>query len=296
MRAHAAVASPLLALLALLVALAPTAAAHAPAFEGTESVGELEVHARLDGPPLPAAQSPLVLRVALSGAPADSITDVGAILAPTGTDTSAAQPFALEPQKDGANASTARWFFASTLAPTSGPWTMHILTDGREVAAFEFDVLPAGNAFLDWATADDAIVHEGESARPLVQLVDAERRPLAMPADATARVVADDGSGAGADAEAQPIRQVRLDEGRLAVEGLPPGPYFVHVSAPSLGLDPGERPALRLLVVPPEDAAVYEAPQANDTPGPATAWTLGAMLAAAGAVALLRGRRAQRNR
>lgn len=278
---------PLLILLVLV--LCPAALAGTATLEEGVHLDGLHVLVRVEGAPAPVAETPLLLSVELSGPRSATVREVRAVLDDERREGGA---FLVPPSTalPVTSAPDLRLHQTRLLLPEPGPVRLRVLVDGVEAAAFDLQVLPAGPAWPDWATPEDALAFEGEEATPQVRLLDAGGRRLPMPEDA--RVVVRD---AAAPAGAPPALDVALSaEGRFDASGLPGGEYTVETLAPTVGLVPGAREPLRLLVAPSDEADVYEQPPTQgeraQTPGAGFSGLAAAALVAACLLALRRPR------
>jgi len=248
--------------LPLLLLLAPHALAH-DGFDAGAPLGEGSVHVRILGAPLVVANAPLRLEV-VSDAP---LPFEARLVEPDG------RAGAWFPLRDEGARAVADVTFAR-----AGEWRLELRAPVGAVA-MDVPVWPAGRAFVEPGpgAATRGVVLVGSAEPLLLDLLDAQHRPLPLPEDAVALVRGPEGE------ERVPLaaRGERLALERAWTE---PGVHVVEVVAPSLGLERGERPAMSVLVVPEEDAEVYGLAQ-NETPlGPLA---LAALALAAVAASLL---------
>lgn len=274
---------PLAILLLSTLLLAPTALASEPAVEEGVYLDDIHMLVRVEGAPAMVADTPLLLSIELSGPRSDTVREVraavddahregGEFLVPPST----ALPVTA--------AADLRLHQTGLILPDEGPVRLRVILDGVEAAAFDLDVLPSTVAWPDWASPEDALTFEGTDAQPQVRLRDAEGRHLPLPEDA--RVVVRPAAPGATAPDVMPVLDVGLSaEGRFETRTLPTGEYVVEVLAPSIGLVPGARESLRLLVAPQEDADVYQrSAEPEDparTPGAGVAVVAAAALAAA---------------
>ncbi|HWH08945.1 MAG TPA: hypothetical protein VNX21_07075 [Candidatus Thermoplasmatota archaeon] len=212
-------------LLVALLLLARPALAHAAFDQGAPLPGGASVQVEVTGAPLVAAGVPLEARVATDAAGPVRLRLHPPMAAPRAwVDASAPVGFVL----DG-----------------GGAWRLEVEAGGGS-AAFDLDAWPAAGAFVEPASeaARRGVVVQGRPETVATRLVDAAGRPLDAPPDAVARV-----RGPAGEAFDAPLAMEASAWGA--------GAWSVEVLAPSLGLAPGARPPLGILVVPPEEAGVY---------------------------------------
>lgn len=261
----------------------PLAAAHGTAYDRQLWLDDEPILVELHGAPFPIAGETLSLQVILPLRHPDDATPVEAFFtAPNGS--------AGEPQEmrkfDGRYSLSARF-------PVEGSWTVTVRVDGKTLED-AFQVRPGGLAFF---TADDRLASlgalvAGEPARLSMRVTDLHGRDVPAATDVVARVETWDPSGARL-VDAQEMPAARVGEGVYEVARTWDEPALVRATLASAAwdLEHGDRPALEILVVTPEEASVYRTQEpAKQIPAAGFALTIAACAAGALALAWRRGR------
>ena len=245
--------------LLLAAALLPLVAADA-AFDGGAPLGRASLFLELVGAPVPSAGTPMQVRLRTDAPEPPEMR----LVPPAG------EPEAWRPMVEVEGLWTAPVLFAQ-----AGAWGVEVRAGG-DTAAFSFDVWPPARAWIvpEGEAASRGVLLAGGRETLGLRLIDASGHPLPAPADALVRIEGPDGGA---------TVPLLAEDGVLTLERPwdRPGSYLLHVTSASSGLPEGARPALPLLVVSADQAAVYGLEQKDKRDVPLGPFLVPAALAAA---------------